>query len=97
MTVDTSRRTLRVVGPDLGVDFTVRYAEILGWRLETLAARVRELAGSRLPPGARLAFTYRDHRGRPAAAYPNDSVEWLMKQAPQLSVAVAGPGTPHAA
>ncbi len=94
MTTDTSRRQLRIVGPDLGVDFSVRYAEILGWRLDTLATRVREVAGGRLPPDARLAFTYRDHYGQLTHARPNDSVEWLMKRAPQLTVTVAAPGDP---
>ncbi len=97
MTTDTSRRRLQIAGPDLGVGFTVRYAEILGWRLDTLAARVREAAGGRLPPDARLAFTYRDHYGRPTRARPSDSVEWLMKRAPRLTVTVAAPGDPMAA
>lgn len=96
MTTDTSRRQLRIVGPDLGVDFTVRYAEILGSRLAALATRVRELAAGRLPPDARLAFTYRDHYGRLTRARPNDSVEWLMKRAPQLTVQIAPPGDPQA-
>jgi hypothetical protein len=96
MTTDTSRRTLHVVGPALGVDFTARYAEILGWRLDRLADRVRAEAKGRLPSGARLAFTYVDHHGQTVAAWPTDSVEWLMKRAPVLRVAVAEAGDPNA-
>jgi hypothetical protein len=92
MTTDTSRRVLRVVAPALGVDLTVRYAEILGERLDALAARVREQAGGALPAGAALRFTYLDHHGERAVAWPTDSVEWLMKRAPELTATVADPG-----
>lgn len=89
MTTDTSRRVLRVVGPSIGVDFTVRYAEILGERLDALGARVRERTRGALPDGARFRFTYMDHHGVPTVAWPTDSVEWLMKRAPQVTVTVA--------
>ncbi len=92
MTTDTSRRALRVVAPALGIDFTVRYAEILGERLDALAARVRERAGAALLSGAKLRFTYADHHGETAVAWPTDSVEWLMKRAPEVSATVADAG-----
>jgi hypothetical protein len=92
MTTDTSRRLLRIVGPALGVDFTVRYAEILGQRLVDFAPRVREAAAGGLPAGAKLAFEYRDHHGVLTRAWPTDSMEWLMKRAPALTVSVVEPG-----
>lgn len=91
MTTDTSRRVLRIVAPAFDVDFEVRYAEILGERLDALAARVRERAGGAVPAGTTLRFTYVDHHGETTVAWPTDSVEWLMKRAPELTATVADP------
>ncbi|HEX7125125.1 MAG TPA: hypothetical protein VF406_05015 [Thermodesulfobacteriota bacterium] len=96
MTTDTSRRVLRVVAPAFGVDVEVRYAEILGERLDALAARVRERAGGAVPAGAKLRFTYADHHGKTTVAWPTDSVEWLMKRTPELTATVADPADPMA-
>jgi hypothetical protein len=94
MTTDTSRRVLRLVGPSLGLDLTVRYAEILGQRLVDFAPRLREAAAAQAAAGTKLAVTYRDHYGTPTRAWPTDSMEWLMKRTPELTVTPADPGDP---